>query len=377
MLKCEKPKSWPNVPFKTWQYQGQTEMKHRVFSYYLPIWLHILGSYSNNLNYVDGFGGIGAYHTDKDVKEYHSNSFGSPILSISKISELENKGTIKKANTIIIDEDGNNLENLKKILEYKNLDTKGKILFIKGDFDREINSILDQIDKLAPTFFLIDPFGIKIKIATLERIMSRPHTEILLNFMYNALQRFIDHPNPQINTIYDDYFGDNSWRKAKGKYLKERENELINTFKINCKKFSNFVYPYRLCFPDQKKTYYYLFHLTKHRKGCCLMKESFARFNGGKDEYLGKMFQSTLFDEINEKEKRENFIKKIDLHYKNKTVKYSDILDDWIDNTDLLEQEIKKLLQFQEKKLFTVEPFKGRKRRGGIEENDKLVFISG
>ena len=70
---------WNNVPFKTWEYQKQTEMKHRVFSYYLPIWFQILGKRNKNLNYIDGFGGIGAYHKGKDIKEkkYISNCFGS------------------------------------------------------------------------------------------------------------------------------------------------------------------------------------------------------------------------------------------------------------------------------------------------------------
>ena len=47
----EKPKSWDNIPFETWEYEKQTEMKHRVFSYYLPLWMQILSSNNKNFNY--------------------------------------------------------------------------------------------------------------------------------------------------------------------------------------------------------------------------------------------------------------------------------------------------------------------------------------
>ncbi|MBU4421491.1 hypothetical protein KKB41_00825, partial [Patescibacteria group bacterium] len=79
-----KPKKWDDVPFETWKYEKQTEMKHKIFSYYLPLWLRIVGRYEKRLNYIDGFGGLGAYHTEEDIKEekYISNNFGSPIISI-------------------------------------------------------------------------------------------------------------------------------------------------------------------------------------------------------------------------------------------------------------------------------------------------------
>ena len=48
------------LPFKTWEYKEQTKIKHLVFADYFDRWVKILGKY-NPLNYIDGFGGIGAY----------------------------------------------------------------------------------------------------------------------------------------------------------------------------------------------------------------------------------------------------------------------------------------------------------------------------
>ncbi|MCK4735625.1 MAG: hypothetical protein KAT65_24435, partial [Methanophagales archaeon] len=63
------------LPFKTWPYEEQTKMKHKVFSDYFDKWIKIVGSRSK-LNYIDGFGGCGAYK-DKNGEIY----FGSPILA--------------------------------------------------------------------------------------------------------------------------------------------------------------------------------------------------------------------------------------------------------------------------------------------------------
>jgi len=375
-------RSWNNVPFKTWKYEGQTKMKHKVFSYYLPIWCRILGVYNKNLNYVDGFGGIGAYHIDKDVKKskYISDCFGSPVISIQTVHDLQKSNKILKANITIIDEDSDNIKNIKKILKFKGLQSN-KVNFEFGDFDKKINKILDYFEKnqnkkLAPSFLLLDPFGISgIKLCTLKRIMNMEKTEILLNFMYNSLQRWIDHPNKKIQNIYDEYFGGDEWRTCKGKYLYKREEKLISIFRNKCKNFSKYVYQFRLSFPDKKQTYYYLFHLTNHWLGCSLMKDSFAKFNDGKCEYMGEKYQSSLFESVEQKDKKENFRKKLVDHYKGRTIKCINIFEKFIDETDLLLSEIKEILKkLEEENKISVKAFDNRGRRGGFNEKDILIF---
>ena len=70
-----------------------------------------------------------------------------------------------------------------------------KIVFILGgrekDYRKLINEILDKYSNLAPSFFFIDPFGFKIKLKTLKRIMSVKRSEIILNFMFDSINRFM------------------------------------------------------------------------------------------------------------------------------------------------------------------------------------------
>ncbi|MFA5086894.1 MAG: three-Cys-motif partner protein TcmP [Candidatus Paceibacterota bacterium] len=379
-MKKIKEKIWSNVPYKTWEYEKQTKMKHNVFNYYFPIWLKILSSRPSikELTYVDGFGGIGAYHSKEDIKGgiYLSENFGSPIFSISAVDKIE-KEKNTKVNVVIIDKLKENLENIKKILIHNKLSIKN-CLSIEGDFDVEVNKYLDSIDgKIMPTLYFIDPFGISgIKLKTLRRMMKNQYTEILLNFMYNSLQRWIDHPNPKVNKIYDEYFDGDQWRSCKGKHLKEKEEKLVSIFRSKCKDFSGFVYPFKIKFPKKNQTYYYLFHLSDSSLACSLMKDSFAKFNNGKSEYEGEIIQSSLLVPLEKKEKKEKFQEKLKNIYKGRKTKYHQIIDNFIDETDLLQSEIKIILSKMEKeKLIKVDPGDHRKRTKGFKNFDFINFV--
>src|SRR3989339_741093 len=258
------------LPFITWKYEPQTKMKHLVFEDYFDKWVKILGKY-HSLNYFDCFGGCGAYE-DKD----ETIKYGSPII-VAQIAKnaLDLKRNVK---LVIIDKDGGNIENMKKIFDYLNLDIDPK--FINSDFDATVNKILDSADNLAPTFFFVDPFGFTIKMATLRRIMERQRTEILLTFMYNSITRFLK--SEHIEDILNQLFGCDNWKELCDKKGDYRENELIRLYRKKLKEFSKFVYPFKFLFPDKNRTYYYLFHLTNNIKGCSIMKSCFARYNFGK-----------------------------------------------------------------------------------------------
>jgi three-Cys-motif partner protein len=389
-------KEWDNVPYKTWEYAKQTEIKHKIFSDYLPLWLQILGKYNEKLNYIDGFGGIGAYHNSNDIKRgnYISDNFGSPIISIQAILNLKKENKIKNCNVCIIDESEKNLDNIKSILQFKKINIS-QFEFKSGDFDTIINNFLDSLGTkhvLLPTFFLLDPFGISgIKLNTLKRIMSQPRAEILLNFMYNSLQRWISHPDKKIQAIYDEYFGGDVWRNCKNKKTSEKESELVKIFRDKCKKFCKckYVYPFKLSFPDKKKTYYYLFHLTNHWIGCARMKDSVVK-NAGSLEYPGERQQNNLFDVLPAHKKIDNCPKCFSsekLNYNDcakcfekilpQKIKYVEILKLIIDVVPLTEQRIKQVLQeleLNKKIVVTPSPSRKGKRRKGFEDDDIVVF---
>lgn len=368
-------KKWNNVPFITWSCGEQTKIKHKVLEYYLPQWLKILSSWNKKINYIDGFGGIGAYHSNEDIvaKKYTTKHYGSPISSIKSIVDLKKQKKLDIANVLIIDEKGRNLDNIKKIIKYEMIDIREiNIDFITGDFDKNINILLDKVENLAPTFFLIDPFGYsQIKSKTLKRIMQHKHSEILLTFMYNAIQRWLDYPC--LESHFTDLFGSNEWKNYIDERTIEKEQALVNLFRFHCKEFSNFVYPYRLSFPDKNMPFYYLFHLCNHRRGCILMKNSFAKFNSGDLEYKGKthgQLSLNLFADDEKRDWEEYFL----VNFLNFEIPYGELLNLIIDLVPNTEGEIRKVLQSFECEGKIKIDAKARKRRCGIIESDIIIF---
>lgn len=371
-MKQIKTKEWANVLFKTLPYEKQTQMKHQVLKYYFPQWLQILSSWNNNINYIDGFGGIGAYHTDDDIKTglYGSNNFGSPVFSVKIINDLKTQYKIKNANVLIIEKKQNNIRNIKKILEYENISIGNSVQFIAGDFDKEINNLLDNVKNLAPTFFLIDPFGYSLKLDTIKRIMNNPRSELVLNFMYNAIQRWIK--NPKVEERFTELFGNIEWKKFADENIKTKEDKLVGLFRTRCQEFAKYVYPFKLSFPNKKRPYYYLFHLCNHPKGCSLMKASFAKFNKGDTEYLGESCQRSLFDENLDKIK--SCTDKLINIFSGRSITYKKLISETIGNLRHTESDIRKTLQQMEKEDKIKINSNGRKRLNGFIEKDIIIF---
>lgn len=355
------------LPFKTWAYEEQTKIKHKVFEDYFDKWVKILGKY-NKLNYLDGFGGCGAYQ-DKEGKVY----YGSPVRAAQIINQnkINLGGDVK---IVIIDENEENLENIKKIFEYEKISINP--ILVNDDFDKAINEILDKVN-IAPTFFFVDPFGFTIKMSTLKRIMNIKKSEIFLNFMFNGINRFLS--VEQNKKIMDDLFGTAEWNLLLKLNGAEKEDKMINLYRSQLKQIAKFVFQYKMEFPDMRRTYYYLFHLTNHYKGVSIMKSSFAKFNYGRVEYRGNRANQLKLCEI-ENLKIEEIEKFLMDEYVDCKKTYIEIIEENIDKTPYLESEIGNALKELERedKIY-IERFpklteKKQQLRKSIEEADVIYF---
>lgn len=388
-------KSWSNVKYRTDLYEKQTEVKHKFLENYLQVWMYMMCSYHGRLNYIDGFGGTGAYHVETDVEanEYKSKNFGSPIIAAQIIQKLKSTKKDKEINVLIMDTDEKKLSNISLILNAEKLDVNLSYRMEKGSFDVKINEFLKEIDskRLAPTFFLVDPYGFsQIKMPTIVKIMQIKNSEIMINFMYNAIQRWVK--DKKIEQAYTDLFGSEKWKEYADENTLEKEVKLIELFRNQCKKCADYVYPYKLEFPDIKRPYYYLFHLTNHYKGIVKSKGIFARHNFGDLEYKGEKQQLT-FEDLKPRHERGDkcircFIgtesKKgckeciLSIIEESGSIEYGEIIEKLIDMLPITEQQIKNTLKILEsKKLIKVEPsiYRKGRRRDGFINRDVLIFI--
>ena len=349
-------------PYYFWNYEEQTKIKHFVIADYIDKWIQILGSKNKKLNIFDCYAGSGAY-IENDIEYY-----GSPVFIAEAIEKYNTKLGIN-CKLFVIDIDNDNLENLRNIYTYKKL--KVEPIYINNKFDDAINSILDNRKTLAPSFFFIDPFGFTLKYETIKKIMSFKQAEIVINFMFNSLNRFLG--DAKLENIFNDLFGSDNWKNKLNCKKIEKENGIVELFNECLKKISNYVYPYRLSFQDKNRTYYYLYHITNHSKGCSIMKSCFTKYNYGEVEYKGpKHGELTLFnqDEYKIFETKEYLLNK----YEGRYLSFNDIIQEIIDDITVTESVVKTTLKELEKEGKIKVDRKSSKTERGLYKDDVIHF---
>lgn len=341
-----------NLPFETETYEEQTELKHKVFREYFDAWVKILGSRFGRLNYIDGFAGLGAYVKDNEI------FYGSPIIAAEVLKS--NNRFVKHSTLILIDKNKKTLENLQSVMKYREFENceNMRIEFFNQDFNKAMNTLMTDSENqnLAPTFAFIDPFGFEgIHFDTIKKIMDSVNKpEIIINFMFNAVTRFLERDDLQ--DTFTRVFGTEEWKNI-AKKTDDREKNIVEFYVSRLKQISKFVFPYKLTFPDKKRTYYYLIHLTNHPLGATIMKSSFAKHSLGKVEWLGEnSAQTSLTDILGIKMKEiKNLLNK---KYNKKSVSYQQIIIENIDSTPYLESQLNKALrELEEEGLVYIERF--------------------
>ncbi len=319
-----------------WPYEEQTQMKHKVVTDYFKIWATKLGQH-HIAYFFDCFGGCGAY-LEKETIHY-----GSPFLAAKVATDLK-ESLDRKTEIIVTEREKENYENLLKVKDdiSKELTVVPRI----GNMSFEDYMQLDWTIRTyknpnSPVFFFIDPFGYSLNFSDIKDIMRYQRNEMVINFMYDYISRFINtDDNPKLEETYDQFFGCGEWRDARNLSGDEREKKLVDIYKRQLKKSAKFVFPYKLSFPDRDRTYYYLFHATNNIGGCSIMKSVFASWNYGRVEYLGrKGDELTLFDlkEFKIGDIKSTLISK----YAGKQMSFTEIVEDIIDDTLFIETDIR------------------------------------
>lgn len=357
--------TYDDFDFYMWPYEAQTMVKHKVLEEYLRVWAIKLGS-ANDINYYDGFSGCGAYY-DSNEKEL---CFGSPIIAKQ---QFLNAKQASRSSFYFNDKYKENIENLKKVFVNSGLPTNN-IVYTIGEFEDNIGKFLDFLEKNPkPTFFMIDPFGVNAHFSTIERIMKIPKTEVFFNFMYNFTRRFTGYKNSE--EIITKLFGTENWLQFKSLNGDLKETALRNLYRLQLKNCAKYVYQYRMSFPNDKRTYYYLFHATNNREGCSIMKDAFAKINFGKVEFLGpnqpNPEQLALWDQTQDKIEQLKLL--IWAEYQGKSVLYDEIVDKYIDSSTFLQRHIKKAIVSMQEEYLVIEHKKTSTRT--VDFGDTVKFF--
>jgi three-Cys-motif partner protein len=166
-----------------------------------------MSSWNGRVVYVDGFAGPG---------EYEGGEEGSPVIALR--AAQEHRHHLRSEIVFhFIEARKDRRDHLEQLLAERFPALPGNISYdvVKGRFDETLSGVLDQLDeqgkRLAPTFAFIDPFGYSdTPMSVIARIMANPRCEVLVNFNYEELNRFLSLDSQGAN--FDRQFGAPVWK---------------------------------------------------------------------------------------------------------------------------------------------------------------------
>lgn len=266
-----------------WTLDQHTRAKHELLRRYLGAWFPILtyGGYHRRVLFLDGFAGPGVYADGEP---------GSPIIALNTLVTHQVFDELGQTEFVFIfvESDHERYESLEsKIAEFwqRSGGQPGnvRVHVVESTFAELAGELLDELGEqkkqLAPTFAFIDPFGWSgVPIQLVAELLSYSRCEVLFNFMYDSVNRFVGDERPAIAKHFAELFGTNEdeHRHAAELAGEERKRFLRDLYIRQLREVGAFqhVRAFELMDVDRGRTAYYLVYGTRHHKGLELMKDA-------------------------------------------------------------------------------------------------------
>ena len=284
----------------TWPLPEHSAAKHLLLEKYLEAWFPIMaymgrGRVGHQLNYIDAFSGPGIYDGGEP---------GSPIVALRTLVEHESFPAWRGVKFLFyfVEVKPERMASLKQQVE---------ALWASRSSGRPQNVVITYREKsffelveelksessirgrtLRPTFAFVDPFGFGgLPLADLCQILSTGSCEVLFNFMYDSINRFVGWQNDKNQDNFTLLFDGDEHLGLAGKSPQEREvflHDLISKLIISSGKFE-YVRKFQME-RSAARTLYSLFFATRHSKGLQVMKEAMWKI----DPQNGERFSDRL-----------------------------------------------------------------------------------
>jgi three-Cys-motif partner protein len=252
-----------------WDLEPHTAKKHQILRRYFNAWLPIISRWNGRVLYVDGFAGPGEYSKGED---------GSPAI-VLKAARDHTYPIRSELICLFVEADAARYEHLKRVIAKLKATLPSNITVetAKGDFNETLTSgiaeLQEQQKHLAPSLVFVDPFGFShTPFSTIRKIMQNDKCEVLINFMYEEINRFLGHAD-HIDT-FNKLFGTPAWQAAAQKETPdERRRAIHDVYLLQLKTIANHVRSFEML-NNGNRTDYFLFFATNNLRGLEKMKEA-------------------------------------------------------------------------------------------------------
>lgn len=289
-----------------WSMDDHTRAKHVILRKYLDAWFPIIASFSERLLLIDGFAGPG---------EYEGGEAGSPLVMIDAFLHHSYAPVREKSVTFLfIEKDPARLQHLRQLLhereERGDFPPTMKYHLRQGTFAEAMDMMLSYVEEqqasLVPTFAFIDPFGYSdTPMLLIKRLMAHYGCEVLINFMYEEINRFLSANYRTKAQQYNELFGTDIWQSiiTDQPDSKERALRVHNLYQSQLMDNAGAKYVRSFCMRNKRNTRdYYLFFATKHLKGMKAIKDAMWKVDPlGTYQFsdFTNPYQPLLFDKPN------------------------------------------------------------------------------
>lgn len=284
------------------QAKNHSKIKLIILEKFFPSWAtkvfyNPFNEYNNELIVFDGFAGPGEYDTGEK---------GSPLICLENTFKLINqRKRIKDQNNkkmkislLFCEKNDNNYKKLCNKIEkrgfhlydenksikwkkYSALNQKITVAVTNSNFSDCFNTFTKRRNdkyKYNPCFSFIDPFGYKdIKFLDIINFLNAGKTDIILNMIYEHLNRFLGVENQSLNETYKKFLGasDEEFKVLQKKLIHAKSFERVEIvtefYKEKLKKEKFYVSKIKI--KNGNKVKMVLFYISKNIKGFNLFKE--------------------------------------------------------------------------------------------------------
>ena len=269
-------------------YRGreQTYLKHYFLENYLERLVWNVGSFAKEFVYFDGFAGPWR-SKDEDFEDT------SPVIAIRKLSEVRLRlgqiGRWVKIRCIFVESNRSAFQDLQRAIRVaKDISVETT----RSSFIDALPTILPSLGN-AFTLTFIDPTGwTGFPLQLLRPLLERRSGEVIVNFMFDFINRFIEAPQPELEKSLNDLFGGPGWKVLLER--EDREAAILDFYRERLRTSGNlrYVTATRIRKPQHDRAYFHLVYATGHPKG--LVEFRRVEQSAAEEEEKGRLHRQQL-----------------------------------------------------------------------------------
>jgi three-Cys-motif partner protein len=254
------------IDWELYEGREQSGVKHFFLQNYLERVAYNIGSFRTGFDYVDGFSGPWR----SSGEDFQDTSFMIAINTLRRVRQgWKERGKELAIRCTFVEKESEPFSRLRQAMDQIN---DLEINLIHGEFESSIAEIGKHIDRTF-AFIFIDPKGwTGFALDTISPLLRRRHGEVMINFMFNHINWFLEDERAGTVDSLNRLFGGEGWKEIFDRLTADgtsREDAILEIYCARLKKFSSFKYvtSARVLNPKKERSHFHLVYGTNHEKG--------------------------------------------------------------------------------------------------------------